>query len=57
MTLLLHGAQSDLLSAATAKEMSERGPKPTVVEFANVGHAPMLLSAEQIDPVVAFLRS
>jgi hypothetical protein len=28
-----------------------------VVEFADVGHAPMLLSSEQIDPVARFLRA
>ena len=55
-TLVLRGAQSDLLSAATAAEMSQRGPKPRVVEFAGVGHAPMLLAADQVDVVVAFLR-
>jgi len=54
-TLVLRGAQSDLLSAATAAEMGARGPKPSIVEFANVGHAPMLLCAEQIDPVARFL--
>ncbi len=56
-TLLLRGAQSDLLSAATAAEMSVRGPKPDIVEFPGVGHAPMLLSAEQIAPVLRFLRA
>ncbi|MEO8302625.1 MAG: alpha/beta hydrolase [Betaproteobacteria bacterium] len=56
-TLVLRGAQSDLLSLATATEMSSRGPRPAVVEFADVGHAPMLLSADQIDPVIRFLRS
>jgi pimeloyl-ACP methyl ester carboxylesterase len=56
-TLVLHGALSDLLTAATAKEMTERGPKPNVIDFADVGHAPMLLSADQIEPVAAFLRS
>ncbi|MEP7276805.1 MAG: alpha/beta hydrolase [Betaproteobacteria bacterium] len=55
-TLLLRGAQSDLLSATTAAEMARRGPKPSVVEFAGVGHAPMLLAADQVDAVVAFLR-
>jgi pimeloyl-ACP methyl ester carboxylesterase len=55
-TLVLRGAQSDLLSAATAAEMSSRGPKPRVVEFAGIGHAPMLLAADQVDAVVAFLR-
>ena len=54
-TLVLRGKESDLLSAATAAQMSTRGPKPAIVEFAGVGHAPMLLSANQIDPVVRFL--
>jgi pimeloyl-ACP methyl ester carboxylesterase len=55
-TLLLRGAQSDLLSAATAAEMGSRGPRPAVAEFPGVGHAPMLLTPEQCDPVVRFLR-
>jgi pimeloyl-ACP methyl ester carboxylesterase len=55
--LVLRGADSDLLSAATATQMAARGPKAPVLEFAGVGHAPMLLSAEQIEPVVRFLRS
>jgi len=55
-TLVLRGKESDLLSAATAAQMSARGPKPAIVEFAGVGHAPMLLTAIQIDPVVRFLR-
>jgi pimeloyl-ACP methyl ester carboxylesterase len=56
-TLVLRGAQSDLLSPATAAAMAIRGPKPAIVEFDAVGHAPMLLSAAQIEPVVRFLRS
>jgi pimeloyl-ACP methyl ester carboxylesterase len=56
-TLVLRGAQSDLLTAATAAEMRARGPKPAVIEFAGVGHAPMLLDAQQIDPVLRFLRA
>ena len=55
-TLVLRGAESDLLSAATAAQMAARGPKPAVIEFAGVGHAPMLLSADQIDPVVRVPR-
>jgi pimeloyl-ACP methyl ester carboxylesterase len=55
-TLVLRGAQSDLLSAATAQAMTARGPKARLVEFPGVGHAPMLLSADQLAPVVAFLR-
>ena len=55
-TLVLRGAQSDLLSAATAAAMSSRGPRPRVVEFAGVGHAPMLLAADQVEAVAGFLR-
>src|SRR4030095_510852 len=55
-TLVLHGRDSDLLSSRTAAEMARRGPKPTVIDFAGVGHAPTLLSRDQIDPVVEFLR-
>jgi pimeloyl-ACP methyl ester carboxylesterase len=56
-TLVLRGSESDLLSAGTAAQMAARGPKPTVIEFAGVGHAPMLLSPDQILPVVEFLRN
>jgi pimeloyl-ACP methyl ester carboxylesterase len=55
-TLLLRGAQSDLLSAATAQAMTERGPKARLVEFPGIGHAPTLLSSDQVAPVAAFLR-
>jgi pimeloyl-ACP methyl ester carboxylesterase len=56
-TLLLRGSESDLLTSATAQAMTERGPRPRLVEFAGVGHAPMLLSAGQIARVLAFLRA
>ena len=46
--LVLRGASSDLLLAETAAEMTRRGPKATVVEIADVGHAPALMSTEQI---------
>jgi pimeloyl-ACP methyl ester carboxylesterase len=54
-TLLLHGVDSDLLSAQTVATMRTHGPKPRLVEFAGVGHAPMLLTTDQITPVVTFL--
>lgn len=56
-TLLLHGVDSDLLSAATAQAMTQRGPKAQLIEFAGVGHAPALLDQDQIAPIVAFVRS
>ena len=55
--LLLRGAQSDLLSAATAQAMTERGPRARLVEFAGVGHAPMLIQPEQRQAVLEFLRA
>ena len=54
-TLLLRGAQSDLLSPATAQAMTERGPKAKLVEFAGVGHAPTLIASDQVAAVVSFL--
>jgi pimeloyl-ACP methyl ester carboxylesterase len=54
--LVLRGAQSDLLAKSTAEAMAARGPKPRILEFPGVGHAPMLLSPDQYEPVVAFLR-
>ena len=54
-TLLLRGADSDLLTAATAQAMTQRGPKARVVEFAGVGHAPTLVAADQVDAVREFL--
>lgn len=54
-TLLLRGAQSDLLSMETASQMTARGPRARLVEFAGVGHAPTLVNDEQTDVVRHFL--
>jgi pimeloyl-ACP methyl ester carboxylesterase len=54
-TLLTRGATSDLLSAVTAKAMTERGPKAQLVEFVGVGHAPTFVVPDQIKVVVDFL--
>jgi pimeloyl-ACP methyl ester carboxylesterase len=56
-TLVLRGAQSDLLAADTAQQMTRRGPHAALVEFPDVGHAPTLLHEAQIEPVKAFLAS
>ncbi|MEP7303470.1 MAG: alpha/beta hydrolase [Caldimonas sp.] len=56
-TLLLRGADSDLLSRATAEEMTRRGPKPHLHEFAGVGHAPTLVAPGQVAVVREFLLS
>jgi pimeloyl-ACP methyl ester carboxylesterase len=54
-TLLLRGADSDLLSRDTARAMTQRGPRATLVEFAGVGHAPTLVAADQVEAVASFL--
>lgn len=54
-TLLVRGAQSDLLSAATAGQMTQRGPKASLVQFEGVGHAPTLMHGDQIAAVQKFL--
>ena len=54
-TLLLRGAESDLLTREAAQEMMQRGPKAALVEIAGVGHAPMLLDDAQVAPVKEFL--
>jgi pimeloyl-ACP methyl ester carboxylesterase len=56
-TLLLRGAESDLLSSASALAMTQRGPQARLHEFAGVGHAPMLTNAEQVAVVQEFLRA
>jgi pimeloyl-ACP methyl ester carboxylesterase len=54
-TLLLRGAQSDLLSRETAQAMSQRGPRVRTVEWEGVGHAPTLVSPDQVQVVTDFL--
>jgi pimeloyl-ACP methyl ester carboxylesterase len=54
-SLVLHGAQSDILSADTADAMSNRGPKAALASFDGIGHAPALMSREQIGVVTRWL--
>ncbi|MBM3342524.1 MAG: alpha/beta hydrolase [Betaproteobacteria bacterium] len=54
-TLLLRGMDSDLLLKDTALDMTQRGPRARLVQFAGVGHAPMLMSEDQIQVVRDFL--
>ena len=37
--------------------MTRRGPRAEMVEFDGIGHAPMLMSDDQIDAVREFLLS
>ena len=54
-TLVLRGTDSEVLLPATVAEMRSRKPDVEVVEFAGVGHAPALMSDEQIRVVKDFL--
>lgn len=56
-TLLLRGAESDLLSHPTAVAMTQRGPRAVLHEFAGVGHAPTLVQDDQVEVVRRFLLS
>jgi pimeloyl-ACP methyl ester carboxylesterase len=56
-TLLLRGADSDLLSLATAQAMTQRGPRAQLHQFAGVGHAPTLVQPDQIEVLQRFLLS
>jgi pimeloyl-ACP methyl ester carboxylesterase len=56
-TLVVRGADSDLLLRTTAEEMTQRGPRAQLVEFAGIGHAPALMAEDQIAAVRDFLES
>jgi len=56
-TLVLRGAESMLLTGATAAEMEKRGPKAQVVVIPQAGHAPALMDRAQVDIIARWLDS
>ncbi len=56
-TLVLRGAESDLLTSATADAMTQRGPRAQRYDINGVGHAPTLVQDEQVAVVQSFLIS
>ena len=54
-TLLIRGAESDLLKHEVAQAMTTRGPKARLVEIPGVGHAPTFQHADQIALAREFL--
>jgi len=54
-TLAMRGAESDLLTRDTWRQMGERGPRAELAEIAGVGHAPMFLDEVQISVARDFL--
>ena len=54
-TLLLRGAESDLLTPEVAQAMQQRGPRAQRVDLSGVGHAPTLVAEDQVAAVASFL--
>lgn len=55
-TLLMRGAETDLLPEEVAADMTRRGPRALRVDFPGIGHAPALDQADQIALIAGFLR-
>jgi pimeloyl-ACP methyl ester carboxylesterase len=54
-TLVLRGADSEVLDRDTVGRMRGSGPPTEVVELAGIGHAPSLMTRDQIEIVREFL--
>jgi pimeloyl-ACP methyl ester carboxylesterase len=54
-TLIIRGAESDLLSPTTCATMLKMNPRASLIEIPGVGHAPTLMNQEQISLVLNFL--
>jgi pimeloyl-ACP methyl ester carboxylesterase len=54
-TLIVRGAESDLLTLETAQEMTRHGPKAKLVQVPGVGHAPVFSDDDQIGLLQTFL--
>ena len=55
-TLVLRGAQSEVLQSDTIQRMVASGPPTKVVELPGIGHAPSLMVPDQIEIVREFLE-
>jgi pimeloyl-ACP methyl ester carboxylesterase len=56
-TLLVRGAESDLISAESALAMTQRGPRAQLIELAGIGHAPTFVQTDQISIARGFFSS
>lgn len=54
--LVLRGQYSDVLLKTTSEQMREIGPKTEIVEIHNCGHAPMLMTQDQIKIISNWLN-
>jgi pimeloyl-ACP methyl ester carboxylesterase len=55
--LALRGVESDMLPANLAHEMVRRNPRTRVHDIEGCGHAPPLMSLDQIQPIADFLTA
>jgi pimeloyl-ACP methyl ester carboxylesterase len=55
--LVLRGVHSDLLTAELAQDMIRRNPLASLLEIEGCGHAPPLMSHDQIGPGCEFLQA
>lgn len=55
--LVVHGANSDILSAATVKGMRERRAKMEIIEIADQGHVPLLEGEDLLRQIACFLTT
>jgi pimeloyl-ACP methyl ester carboxylesterase len=54
--LVIRGANSDILSAATVREMQARHPGLEIIEVPDQGHVPLLDDPDLINSIVAFVE-
>ncbi len=55
--MVLHGENSDILTAETAERMAERHPRLDVLTVAGNGHAPLLYETPVLNRISAFITS
>ena len=55
--LVVHGANSDILSAATVKAMRERRAKMGIIEIADQGHVPLLEGDDLLRQIACFVTT
>jgi pimeloyl-ACP methyl ester carboxylesterase len=53
--LVIRGEESDFLTCAIAEEMRRTKPDVVFHDVPGVGHMPMLMTPNQIEPVLTFL--